>query len=322
MKKIVIFNVGGALSCYGEFNDKKVVIDLGCSSNFSPVNDFLIPLSERKAFTTGDIYSPFPGKKMIDQVFLSHLDRDHISDYKNFREYFFAHYLTCPNDNSKQLEKFKINRNSLGVESEYRNLILDDMSLRTTSVPFNMLMSPENPLVSIIDEISLFYITPQECESEEILKIGYANNISLVLFLKVGDKTVLIPGDLLKDGMIHLIDNHPHFKNLLETDGVDYLIAPHHGLQTSFSEYLFQTMRANRTRLNIISEKVRTDDSSTNRTNVDSRYYNSEYSTGNNTLNTNAVKTSTGHIIIDFETPDPEIKKLVNIEDVINEFCK
>ena len=48
MKKIVIFNVGGALSCYAEFNDKKVVIDLGTSAEFSPVKDFLIPLSKRK----------------------------------------------------------------------------------------------------------------------------------------------------------------------------------------------------------------------------------------------------------------------------------
>lgn len=320
MKKIVIFNVGGALSCYGEFSNKKVIIDLGCNSNFSPVNDFLIPLSERKSFIIGDNHTMFVGKKMIDQVFLSHLDRDHISDYKNFREHFFAHYLTCPNDNNQQLDKFKVNRNSLGVESEYRNLVLDDMSIRTTSIPFNILMSPENPLVSIIDEISLFYITPQECEKEDILRIGYANNISLVLFLKVGDKTVLIPGDLLKDGMIHLIDNNPQFKGLLNNDGVDYLIAPHHGLQTSFSEYLFQNMRGNKTRLNIISEKIRVADSTENRTNVDSRYYSSEYSTADNTLNAYGVKTSLGHIVINFETPDPEIRKIVNIEDVINEF--
>lgn len=322
MKKIVIFNVGGALSCYGEFNNKKVIIDLGCSSTFSPVNDFLIPLSKRKQFKIGASYAPFLGKKIIDQVFLSHLDRDHISDYKNFREYFFADFLTCPNDNNQQHEKFKVNRNSLGVESESRNLVLDDMSIRTTNSPFSMLMSPENPLVSIIDEISLFYITPQECENEQILKLGYANNISLVLFLKVGDKTVLIPGDLLKDGMIHLIDNNAQFKDLLNSDGVDYLVAPHHGLQTSFSEYLFQNMRGNKTRLNIISEKVRVTDSGENRTDVDSRYYSSEYSTADNTLNAYGVKTSLGHIVIDFETSDPEIKRLVNIADVIDEFCK
>lgn len=322
MKKLVIFNVGGALSCYGEFNNKKVVIDLGCSSDFSPVNDFLIPLSQRKEFIIGDIFSKFRGKKMIDQVFLSHLDRDHISDYKNFRENFFGHFLTCPNDNDKQHEKFRINRNALGVESEFRSCVLDDMSERTTSVPFNMVMSPDNPLVSIIDEISLFYITPQECESEDILKLSYANNISLVLFLRVGAKTVLIPGDLLKDGMRYLIDNDSQFKNLLEIEGVDYLLAPHHGLQTSFSEYLFQTIKGNKTRLNIISEKVRTLDSDESRTDVDNRYYSSEYSTANNTLNKYGVKTSMGHIVIDFETPDPEIKKYTDISDVINEFCK
>jgi hypothetical protein len=34
MKKIVIFNVGGALSSYAEFGDKKVLIDLGIGASF------------------------------------------------------------------------------------------------------------------------------------------------------------------------------------------------------------------------------------------------------------------------------------------------
>ena len=44
--KVVIFNVSGALSSYVETSTKKIVIDLGKSKEFSPVNDFLIPLFE------------------------------------------------------------------------------------------------------------------------------------------------------------------------------------------------------------------------------------------------------------------------------------
>ena len=125
---------------------------------------------------------------------------------------------------------------------------------------------------------------------------------------------------MLKEGMQYLIDNNMNFKNYLSNDGVDYLIAPHHGLQTSFSEYLFQTMSGNKTRLNIISEKVREADSDENRSDVDSRYYSSDYSTGKNSLNQNAVKTSSGHIVIDFDTDETEIKQYSDIQDVIKEF--
>lgn len=38
--KVVIFNVGAALSAYVETDNKKIVIDLGKSCDFSPVNDF------------------------------------------------------------------------------------------------------------------------------------------------------------------------------------------------------------------------------------------------------------------------------------------
>src|SRR5690606_10409111 len=126
--------------------------------------------------------------------FLSHLDRDHISDYIKFRDIFAASYMTCPNDNNLQHQKFKVDRSLLGIESESRDYVLNDMAKRTTSFPFNPVMSFDNPLVSIVDEIKLFYINPSHCALDETLKYNYANNISLSLFLKVGDKTVFLPG--------------------------------------------------------------------------------------------------------------------------------
>lgn len=319
MKKIAIFNVGGALSSYSEFDGKKVVVDLGKSSDFSPVNDFLIPLAKKRNFSslTSDGSG---GKYNIDQLFLSHLDNDHISDYEEFRNKFYPKYMTCPNDNARQDSIFKIIIDFFTGESKSRDLVLSDMRVRTAETPNEYGMSLSNPLVSTIKEISLFYIKPNICNNNENLKLGYANNISLVLFFHVGNKTLLMPGDILKEGTQYLIDNDVKFKNFLSMDGIDFLIAPHHGLQTSFSEYLFQTLNGNKTRLNIISEKVREEDSEENRSDVDGRYYSSDYSTGDNSLGQNAVKTSLGHIVIDFETPEAEIKQFVDIKDVINEF--
>lgn len=320
MKKIVIFNVGGALSSYAEFGEKKIVIDLGSSQDyFSPIDDFLIPLAEKRSFGMAGTLGQ-PNKYYIDQLFISHPDKDHISDYEKFREKFHPDYMTCPSDNEQQNILFKVIQNLFNGESRIRNLVFDDMRKRTPLKPNPYGMSVDNPLVSTVNEIKLFYIKPSTCQNEQSLQSEYANNISLVLFVQVENKTLLLPGDILKDGMKYLIDNNINFKNLLSNIGIDYLVAPHHGLKTAFSEYLFQTLNGNKTRLNIISEKVREENSDENRSDVDTRYYNSDYSTGDNALKQNAVKTSLGHIVIDFGTTETEIQQYSDIQDVINEF--
>ncbi len=321
MKKIVILNVGGALASYAEIDNKKVIIDLGKSTDFSPVDNFLIPLAQKRSFRKTDIAGN-TDKYHIDQLFLSHLDNDHISDYEKFREKFHPNYMTCPNDNETQDSIFKIIISFFTGENDTRKLVLSDMKTRTANVPDNPYgMSPSNPLVSTIPEIiKLFYIRPTDCGNDENLKSGYANNISLLLFFHLENKTLLMPGDILKEGMEYLIENDTDFKKQLNDFGVDFLIAPHHGLVTSFSERLFQEMIGNKTRLNIISEKVRAEDSDENRSDVDKRYYDSNYSSGENSLKQNAVKTSMGHIVIDLESDEAEIKQYSDINDVLKEF--
>jgi mRNA degradation ribonuclease J1/J2 len=72
--KVVVFNVGAALSAYVETDNKKIVIDLGKSSDFSPVNDFLIPLFEKRGEKKN-----YSDKYYLSQVFISHPHQDHIS---------------------------------------------------------------------------------------------------------------------------------------------------------------------------------------------------------------------------------------------------
>jgi len=322
MKKLVIFNVGGALSSYLEFDDQKIIIDLGYSIDFSPVDDFLIPLAEKRSFSKfidkdgkGSLYK-------VDQLFLSHLDNDHISDYEKFRKSFFPVWMTCPNDSNNessdgsklsQEEVNKINVDLLGEKNPIRDLVIEDMRKRSP-------LSSTQPLGSKNENIKLYFIKPKICEWNDNLKESYANNISLVLFIILNEKTVLLSGDILKNGMDYLIENNSEFKENINNVGIDFLIAPHHGLVTSFSERLFQETKGGKTRLNIISEKVRTEDSEENRTDVDSRYYSSDYSTADNDLNQYGVKTSGGHIVVDLETAETEIKQITDTEDLINEF--
>jgi len=309
MKKFAIFNVGGALSCFGEIDGERFVIDLGKSSDFSPVDDFLLPLAKARCFHK----DPNKGYKYkIDQLFLSHLDNDHTSDYASFDEHFTAAFMTCPSDNEKMDIKFRINRDKIGELTENKKAILKEMKGRNPSNPL--------PLKTIIPNTDLSFIYPSNVEEDSDLDNGYANNISLALFLECGDKTILLPGDLLKEGTKYLINNNTHFRNLLSSKGVDYLVAPHHGLQSSFSSKLFETIKDNKTRLNIISEKTRESDSDENRSDVDGRYYSSDYSTGDNALDQYGVKTSLGHIVVDLNSEERDIKQYTEIDDVIAEF--
>lgn len=309
MKKLVILNVGGALSCFGEIDGNRFVVDLGKSSDFSPVDDFLLPLAKERCFHR----DPNKGYKYkIDQLFLSHLDNDHTADYAAFDASFAPAYMTCPSDNAKMDVKFRINREKIGQLTENKKAILTEMNRRTPSNPV--------PLKTIIPNTDLSFIYPSIVEGDNDLDSGYANNISLALFLEFGEKTVLLPGDLLKDGTKYLITNNSRFHNLLSSKGVDYLVAPHHGLQSSFSSKLFETIKDNKTRLNIISEKIRESDSDENRSDVDGRYYSSEYSTGDNALGQHGVKTSLGHIVVDLESEEEDIKQYTDIDDVLAEF--
>lgn len=309
MKKLAIFNVGGALSCFGEIDEKRFVIDLGKSGDFSPVDDFLLPLAKTRCFHKD------PNKEYkykIDQLFLSHLDNDHTSDYASFDANFTPDYMTCPSDNEKMDTKFRINRNKIGEITDNKKAILKAMKGRNPSNPL--------PLRTIIPNTDLNFIYPSNVEGDKNLESGYANNISLALFLKCGDKTILLPGDLLKMGTKYLINNNTHFRNLLSSKGVDYLVAPHHGLQSSFSSKLFETIKGNKTRLNIISEKTRVSDSDESRSDVDGRYYSSDYSTGENSLGQYGVKTSLGHIVVDLDSEERDVKQYTEIGDVIAEF--
>jgi hypothetical protein len=313
MKKLVIFNVWWAHCAYWEFDWKTVLIDLWASAEFSPVDNFLIPLSNVWKFP---VWTTIPDKwkYLINQLFLSHLDKDHVCDYEKFRKYFHGVYMTCPNNHPDQHGHHIVNKDLLWVETDLKNLILNDM--RSTRNPF----TEDTPLVSDIPHISLFYIPPWICETHASLSPCYANNISLVLFFKVWDKTVLIAWDILKTWMEFLIESHTDFRNLLTQDWIDYLLAPHHWLQTSFSEKLFQTIKWGKTRLNIISEKVRIADSEENRSDVDTRYYSTDYSSWINSLWQKAVKTSVGHIFIDFDKPETEIIQTHDIDFIIKQF--
>jgi len=326
MKKQVIFNVGGALSSYVEFDNKKVVIDLGKSNDFNPVEDFLLPLAKKKF-----IKSPKDNDRYyLDQVFLSHLDRDHISSICEFDEYFYPRYLTVPSEHPKQNNIFNIIKSLIVKDTDYYAKKVLSLIKDGPWTPGHGTGSDEDknePLVVCHDcenNIKLYHIPGSICGTEQCLKESCSNNTSLVLYIEINGHSIFMPGDIMKEGMEYLLENNKELKEILKNYGVDFLVAPHHGLSTSFPDILFQIMKNNKTnRLNIISEKIREKDLKEPRSLVDTRYYGELFCLCKNNLDSQGgIKTSGGHIIINYEGEKPLVK-IINTENkngLINEF--
>jgi beta-lactamase superfamily II metal-dependent hydrolase len=296
MKKQIIFNIGGGLSSYIEVDDYKIMIDLGSCQNVSPIDNFLIPLfKERGELKNED------GKYPLSQLILSHPHNDHILNIEESHKNFYPALVTTPNDNPNTPNAEKINW----------SLVDNPSDAYVKYLRSNVLPGRTPPLRSINEDLlRIYYLKSLQCEkSPSLEKKNYTNNLSIAVFLSINGSRVLMPGDLMKDGMSYLINNNSGFSSELK-QGVDFLIAPHHGLRTSFSTDLFSTMKNFKTRrLNIISESQSSRDSDRI---VDPRYSSTDYCEGKNNLSSsdNIVcqrKTSNGHIIIDFSKTEPVV---------------
>ena len=300
--KVVVFNVGPALSAYVELRDYKIVVDLGKGNDFSMVNDFLLPLYKKRG------ESKYIGDKYyLSQVFISHPHKDHISDLGNLEEHFHIDLYTTPNDLSKGAEGYKnVNWN-----------LVDDPDCAEVKKVKDVYKGRTLPLrVCDPSRMAIGYIYPGWVENEDTLKKeSYTNNISIALYIHSGYR-IFFAADIQKEGMKKLLNDNPELQKKIG-QGVDFLICPHHGLRSSFSTELFNTMKGGKTKkLNIVSEKANGDD---NR-NVDSRYSSTDYCEGENNLSTDGKKvcqrkTSLGHIFINDDgtvTVESDIQKIID----------
>lgn len=304
--KVVIFNVGGALSSYVETKTKKIIVDLGKSSDFSPVNDFLLPLFKKKNEKSTN------GKYQVDQLILSHPHLDHISDLENFDKHFYPILYTTPNDLSPKTD-------------EHMNVnwdLVDDPESNPVKKLRALFYGRQLPLrVCEPTRMTIGYIYPGQVENNDTLtNESYTNNISIGVIIR-STYSIFFAGDIQKEGMKVFLDENPSVVKQL-SEGIDFLVTPHHGLRSSFSTDLFSAMKKGKTkRLNIVSEKVTCgpDD----KRQVDSRYSTSDYCDGNNNLSTQDSpvyqrKTSNGHIFID---DDGKITIETDINKIIEKFA-
>ncbi|NPV51797.1 MAG: hypothetical protein HPY60_11475 [Candidatus Methanofastidiosum sp.] len=280
---IWIFNVGRGLYIFVRTAlNQGMIYDFGSSEDFKPtefLEKHIIPyLSKYKNCN-------------LAQTIISHPHADHITDIKCLmntsyeKSQFYAFLHTCPHDKtdgSAKPEAVNFNRikNPKGSEENiniYKSLY-KNRRLPLQTICYDSTISIPNL------EYGIYYVRPPVVN--EIYPDNdqeYGNGLSIVFFYRHGFHTLLVPGDINPEPLKYLLDedeglekrytifdrrqatlhpnwhdtssDQPSLKSLLSKHGLSILVAPHHGLESGFSEDLYNSLKDGKPGLVVLSEK-------------------------------------------------------------------
>jgi len=271
-----------------------MLYDLGRTQDFSPAEFIAENIAPRlKRYETSS----------IAQCVLSHPHADHIAEIDAIRESeekptLYPSLLTCPNDkdgqpNDLQVELRRVRRDDNAVIiDKYRS------AYESRRLPLQTIRSENANAPNV--EYGVYFAAPglvgELHPNDDHL---YTNGLSILLYLRHGNQSLLIPGDVTPQVMAAILadnkrietrytyfwhaqstdddlhartGNQPPLADLLKRRGLSVLIAPHHGLESGFCSNLFSSMKGGKTLLNVLSEK--------RGSSVDSRYQSAETAQG------------------------------------------
>jgi beta-lactamase superfamily II metal-dependent hydrolase len=274
---IWIFNVGRGNAAFVRTGlNHGFIIDMACSDEFSPA-DFIKDTFSKKLSKYKDF--------RISQAVLSHPHRDHIQECEHLSNGKPLHpqLLTCPNDRqpSEEIDWDRITDDREGsteLLQTYRDLF------RKRNPPLQTILYEGNTRLASTLEYGLYYLRPSVCnELHPDDDNKYGNATSIMFYMRHGVNTILFPGDMTPEGMERILDDgegtekrftifepnfierHPEWhqetsdqpglSSLLDEYGLSILIAPHHGLESCFSQKLYDSMANGQPQLVVISEK-------------------------------------------------------------------
>jgi hypothetical protein len=346
-----IFNTGRGLSVCVRFpHNIGLVYDLGASSDFSPTR-FVEKNIAAKLTKYKDV--------SIAQTVLSHPHADHILEIDAIQagKSLCPALITCPNDRDLEggvsQEKVDFSRLQNGTNAELLDAYRQSYSARRP--PLQTLQAPDrsSSLYSYVPtdvEYGLYYLRPPlVSQLHRSSDQDYGNGLSLVLYLRYGQQTLLLTGDITPDvlrlvlagqggvekrytffrskpnvpGDFHCrTSSQPTLRDLLSQYGLTALVAPHHGLESCYCPELFQAIRGGKTSINLISEKRQGPTEGS----VDCRYQSQETSFGTRVdadgevQHRFSVSTRNGHhilLVLEGTNPKPRVYLRKNAFDLL-----
>ena len=320
---IWIFAVGRGIAAFVRTGlNQGFLIDMGASDDFDPAG-FI-----KKTFVPKLSSYPQENGRKIAQAVLSHPHCDHIAQCSEVEsKELSSSLLTCPHDKS-EAEKIDWKRieNPEGTDdliADYRNLYRD-RSLPLQTIQYDSRFNIPNL------EYGVFYVRPPVCGTlHESDNNKYGNATSIMVYFRHGRDTILLPGDMTPEGMKTVLNeergmekrytifndmvtrkhptwheetgDQPSLKSLLQSHGLSILVAPHHGLESCYSEDLYDAIQGGKPQLVVISErrhKKKTDGK------VDLRYQSERGASGlqveieGKTVDRRSLSTVNGHHIL------------------------
>ena len=264
-----------------------ILYDCGKSKDFNPLdfikNNILPFLSKFKNYNLAQFLISHP-----------HLDHIAGLKYvkENWNTAFYPRLLTCPHDKEplegyqdERLDWSRVNN----PESDFSNEIIAIYKelYKDRNLPLQTIQYLENRYIPNL-EYGLYYVRPPKCadifpNNNLTDNQNYTNSTSLLLWYRHGKNTLLLPGDITPEAMRVILNeeegiekrfsklqrseaeknpewhrktlDQPPLRNLLKEYGLSILVAPHHGLKSSYSEELYDAIKDNKPLLVLISEK-------------------------------------------------------------------
>jgi len=218
--KIIVFDVGNAAcSIISSPNQYGLMVDCGSHNEKDNPVDLLNTKGIKEWLNIKNYITQKGISYKLGLLHITHPDDDHVRNAKRIKEEFEPYLLQ-----KREFEEFpdgdKINDDyKKHIDKKYRGTNPEKINWgfevnKTFRIPMNIL------------------------KSNEELNKKLRNNSSILRYIKYNGIRILFTGDLEKEGWDWLIENNNNFVNYLN-EGLDILIAPHHGHKSGFPKPLF-----------------------------------------------------------------------------------
>ncbi|WP_281758032.1 MBL fold metallo-hydrolase [Succinatimonas hippei] len=217
--KIIICDVGNAAcAIVTSSTGYTMMIDCGCHAD--KINPVEIFKSNKKWLGAKNYVTQQMQSYPIALLHITHPDDDHVRNAMRIKNE-LTPYLLCRNRYEEFSDGYMVNSDYVreldkpyrGSNPEYINWGVD---------------------VNIVEKISV-----QECQANINLKNKERNNSSILRYVKEDKFGILFCGDLEKAGWDYLIEYKKDFISDIKNNGVNVLVAPHHGHKSGFPTPLF-----------------------------------------------------------------------------------
>ncbi|MCK5413271.1 MAG: hypothetical protein KAI57_02745 [Candidatus Pacebacteria bacterium] len=217
--KLIIFDVNNAACSLAVCpNGYSLMVDCGSHGDKKcPVDQINFTYKNWLAITP--YITNYGTEYPLALLHITHPDDDHVKNAKKIRENLTPYLL-----HKREHEEFPSDEN---IHDEYKKYISNKYRGK----------NPESVNWGF-SQNKTFRIPMNTVLGDEELSEKIKNNSSILRFIKYGGKKVLFGGDLEKAGWDWLAKNDQDFIDTMK-NGIDILIAPHHGHKSGFPTSLF-----------------------------------------------------------------------------------